>query len=165
MRCRPRLVDDDGRRPQARPDIEGCENPDRIILATDDRANLIGLKLGDTEVSDGLIVESPTTGRSPLEPSRDRVPASSLQPRNDGLADTLNAERRDFVKSASTVLEAVIWRALCRAERHSAALATGATTFSGLGLVKAVGDNVALVDLLKERTLGIRTTDALHFFA
>jgi len=41
----------------------------------------------------------------------------------------------------------------------------GATTFSGLGLVKAVGDNVALVDLLKERTLGIRTTDALHFFA
>ena len=52
-----------------------------------------------------------------------------------------------------------------RAERHSAALATAATTFSGFCLVEAVGDDVARVELLEQGALGVRTAGALHFFA
>jgi hypothetical protein len=40
-----------------------------------------------------------------------------------------------------------------------------AATFSGLGLAKSVGDDFALVDFLEERTLGMRPTLGLHFFA
>ena len=41
----------DGRRPKPRPDVNRGEDPDRMFLVADDRANLVRLKLRDCESS------------------------------------------------------------------------------------------------------------------
>jgi hypothetical protein len=40
-----------------------------------------------------------------------------------------------------------------------------AASLTGSGPIESMGGDVHLVKLLKERTLGIRTIDVLHFFA
>ena len=50
---------DHGRRPKSGPDLNGCEDPGRLLLTVNDRSDLVGLKLRGPEPSYLLIVEAP----------------------------------------------------------------------------------------------------------
>ena len=132
-----------GRRPEPRPDVDRRENPDGIPLAPCDRADLVSLEFCCFELRDRLGIELSTTRCRSLKPAINRVPRDSLHPRYGRLAHALNAQGRDLVEGRATMLETIVGRAACRAERGSAAVATVSTTLSRLRFVKAVADNIA----------------------
>jgi hypothetical protein len=100
----------DSRRPEPRPDVNRGEDPDRVFLAADDRANLVYLKLLDGEGSYFSIVEPTTDLGGLFEPASDGIPGNSLYSSNHGLVQALDAERGDFVEGRATVLETIVWR-------------------------------------------------------
>ena len=106
-----------------------------------DRADFVRLNLGHLEPCDGLVVESTTALCCSFEPAVDCVPPGSLHPRDAGLADTLDAERGDFVEGALRVLESVVGRTLRRAESLAAGCAAVAATLAARHLVAAVADD------------------------
>ena len=82
---------DDRRGPEPRPDLDGSEDPARPFLATNERADLIGLELLDGESDDRLAVESTTSVRRPLEPASHGIPGNPLDPSSRGNADTFDS--------------------------------------------------------------------------
>ena len=88
---------DKSSRPQPGPNVDGREDPDGAPLTSIDRSNLIGLKLGDVQALDRFVVESSTARSCPFQPPIYGIPCDALDASDRGLADTLDAEVRDFV--------------------------------------------------------------------
>ena len=103
---------DDCRRPQARPNVDRRKDPDRLLFAAGDRANLVGLELSNIEPTDRLVVESSTPRRCSLEPTVDCIPGESLDAGDRRLVHPFDAEGGDLVESAASMLEPVVRCAL-----------------------------------------------------
>jgi hypothetical protein len=68
----------------------------------------------------------------------DRIPSDSLDSSNGRFAQAFDAESRDFIKDATSVLEWMVRRASIRAERLPASPAPVATTLPPRGLVEVM---------------------------
>ena len=64
---------DHRRRPKSRPDLQRSEDPDRLILATDDRSDLVCLELRDLQSRGPSVVKSTTRISCPFQPAIDRI--------------------------------------------------------------------------------------------
>ena len=129
------------RRPKPRPDVDHDEDPDRLLLASDDRSDLIGLKFYRREPSYFSIIEPTTPGGCSFQPTMNRIPGDSLDSSDGGLVQAFDTERGDFIKGRATVLESIIRCAGCRAECLPTSLALVATTLSPPGLVEAMAND------------------------
>ena len=94
----------------------------------------------------------------------DRVPGNSLDSSDGRLIQAFDAERRNFIKGGSPVLESMIRCTSCRAERLPTSLALVATTLPPPGLVEAVGDDVSGSGFSQRRALAAWTAETLHGF-
>ena len=153
---------DDGRRPQTRPHVNRSEDPDGLLLTTDERANLVGLKFLDGQSSDRSIVESMTGVGGPFEPAIDRVPGDSLDARNSGLVQAFDAEGSDFVEGRAAMLESMIRGAGVGAEGLAASPASVSTALPVLGLVEAVAHDPSRSGFSGQRASPVCTTETLH---
>jgi hypothetical protein len=118
----------DSRRPEPRPDVNRGEDPNRLFFATDDRPNLVCLKLLDDERSYFSIVEPTTNVGCLFKPAIDGIPGDPLYSGDRGLVQAFDAQHDDFVERRATVLESIIRCAGVRAERLSARPAPVSTT-------------------------------------
>ena len=153
---------DDGRRPQTRPDVNRSENPEGLLLTTDERANLVGLKFLDGQSSDCSIVESMTGVGGPFEPAIDRVPGDSLDARNGGLVQAFDAEGGDFVEGRATMLESMVRRPGVGAEGLAASPASVPTTPSPFRPVEAVTDDSSGSGISRQRAFPVYAAETLH---
>jgi len=69
---------DHGRRPQSGPDLDGCEDPGRLLLRLSDRSDLVGLKFGCPEPGYFLIVETTDPVAGLFQPAIDGIAADML---------------------------------------------------------------------------------------
>jgi hypothetical protein len=67
-------------RPEPRRDVNRCEDPNRLYFASDDRPNLVCLKLLDNERGYFSIVEPTTNVGCLFKPSSDGIPGDPLYP-------------------------------------------------------------------------------------
>ena len=65
----------DSRRPKSGPNLNGCEDPGRLLLSLDDRSDLVGLKFDGAEPGCFLIVEATAAVAGFFEPAVDGIPA------------------------------------------------------------------------------------------
>ncbi len=125
------------RRPEARPDFNTSEDPDRRMpMATNHSSDLVHLQFADWDLRDFLLVESATGGGGFLQPAIHRVPGNLLDSGNRGFIHALGAESGDFIEGSSAMLEAVIDSAPVPAERPAAHLASEPTAFAPAGWVE-----------------------------
>jgi hypothetical protein len=134
---------DDGRWPKPRPDIDRDENPDRLVLAANNCAELICLKFRNGESYYFFIVEPTTRGGCLFEPAIDSIPADSLYSSDCGLIQTFDAESSNLIKCRTTVLESIVGFTHVQAEGLPANPATVSTALSSVSLVEAVADDVS----------------------
>ena len=80
------------------------KDPDRVLLAPDDRADLVCLKLHDDKSRCPSIVEATTGAGGPLQPAINRIPGESLHSSDRRLIQPFDAESRDFIKGRAPVL-------------------------------------------------------------
>jgi hypothetical protein len=128
---------DNRRRPKARPDFDGSEDPDRRMpIATNHSSDLIHLQFADSDLCNLLMVESATGGSGFLQPAIHRVPSNLLDSGNRRFVHSLDAQSGNFIEGSSPMLEAVIDRATVPAESPAAHLASEPTAFAPAGWVK-----------------------------
>ena len=60
------------------PDLDGGENPGRLLFTLKDRSDFIGLKFRRPEAGDFLIVEAATAVTGFVQPAIDRIPADAF---------------------------------------------------------------------------------------
>ena len=84
--------------------IEGRENPDSVLLVTEERTNFVGLKLRDVQVLDRLVVKSPTAHSGLLQPPIDGIPGQLLDARDCRLVHPFDTQGHDIVEDATTML-------------------------------------------------------------
>ena len=87
----------DCRRPKPRPDLDHGEDPDRLVLAANNCANLVCLKLGNGDASYFSIIESTTRVGCFFEPASNGIPADSLYSGDCGLIQSLDAESGNLI--------------------------------------------------------------------
>ena len=86
-------LSNNGRRPEARPYFDGGKDPNgRLLFATDQRADLIGLQFADSDLGDSFMVESTTRGSSFFQPAIHSVPSDPLDSGDGGLVHTLDTQ-------------------------------------------------------------------------
>ncbi|HEY6270544.1 MAG TPA: hypothetical protein VIX19_00950 [Terriglobales bacterium] len=144
-------------RPQAGPDVDHGEDPDLLLLPSDDRSDLIGLKLHDGEAFYFSMIEPSTAGRGSFQPTMNGVPADPVDSSDGGLVEAFDAESGNRIKCATTVLESVISCSDSRAERLSTSLALVATMLSPPGLLETVSN-----DGSRSVLFAVGTTETLH---
>ena len=132
---------DDRRRPEPRIDVDRDEYPDRLLLATDDRANLVGLQLLDGQARNASIIESMTGVGGPFKPAIDRMPGDSLDSCDGGLVQAFDAEGGDLVEGRAAMLLSMVRRPGVGAESLAASPASVSTTLSPFRPVEAVADD------------------------
>jgi hypothetical protein len=106
-----------------------------MFLVSDDRLELICLKLHDGECSYFSIVESTTKGGGLFEPAIAGIPGYPLYSRDSGLVQALDAECGNFIEGRATVLESMVRRTGVRAECPFATPAQISTTLPRAKLV------------------------------
>ena len=111
---------DDCRLPETRPNFDRGEDPCRPILASGERANLVRLKLLDSESDGPSVVEATARIGCLLEPARHGVPPDTRDPSDRGDADALDSQCDDRVESSPSMLKTVVRRAFRRTQRLSA---------------------------------------------
>ena len=120
-----------GRRPEARPDLDGSKDPNgRLLFATDQSADLVRLQFADLDPGDSLMVESATGGSGPFQLASHCVPSDLFDSGNRRLVHPFDAESGDLIERSSAMLEAIIDCAAVLAEGPAATLASEATTFA-----------------------------------
>ena len=119
---------DHSRSPKPRPDLDGCEDPDRLLLILDDRSDLVGLKLRGPEPGCFLIVEATAVVARFFQPAIDSIPADVLDSGDSRLVQAFDAESRHLIKGGAAVLEPIVRRPSIGAERFLACLASVSTT-------------------------------------
>ena len=109
--------DDSSRRPKLpkpRPDFKDNKDPDSLLLASDNRLDLIGLKFHEGESSYFPIIELSAPGGYSLQPAMHRIPRDLFDSSNGGLVQTLDTEGGNFIKRGPAVLESSISCPGCR---------------------------------------------------
>jgi len=129
------------------------KDPDRVLLAPDDRADLVCLKLHDGKSRCPSIVEATTGTGGPFEPAINRIPGESLHSSDRRLIQPFDAESRDFIKGRAPVLESMIGCPGCRAERLPTHLALVATTLPPSGHVEPMANDGSGVAFSRWRTV------------
>jgi hypothetical protein len=135
-----------------------------LFLAEDGRANLVCLKLGNSDAGYFSIVESTTRGGCLFEPAIDSIPADSLYSSDCGLIQTFDAESRNLIKGRTTVLESIVGCAHVQAEGLPANPATVSTALSPVSLVEAVADDVSNPGYSRMRASLVWAAETLHCF-
>jgi hypothetical protein len=154
---------DNCRRPEARPDFDGSEDPDRRMpIATNHSSDLVHLQFADWDLRDFLLVESATGGGGFLQPAIYRVPGNLLDSGNRGFIHALDAESSDFIEGNSSMLEAVIDGSLVPAEGPAAHLAPEPTAAAPAGRVESKTNNHSQRGFCSQRALSIWTAESLH---
>jgi hypothetical protein len=94
------------RRPESRPHLYHTEDPDWSFLASDDRSDLVCLKLLDGEPIYFSIVEATTPDSGFFQPAMNRIPGNSLDSSNGGFAHPFDAQGSDFIKGGASPSDA-----------------------------------------------------------
>src|SRR5262245_50608674 len=94
---------DHGRRPQSGPDLDGREDPDRLLFTLSDRSDLVGLKFGGPEPGCFLIVEATAAVAGFFQPAIDCIPTDTLDARDSRLVQAFDAESRNLIKGSPAV--------------------------------------------------------------
>src|SRR5262249_20494495 len=115
---------DHGRRPKSGPDLDGCEDPDRLLLTLDDRSDFVGLNLHCVEPGYFLSVEAAAAVARFFQPAIDRIPADALDAGDSRLVQAFDAETRDLIKGGAAMLKPIVRTARIGAERLLACLAS-----------------------------------------
>jgi len=150
------------RRPWPGPDIYHHEDPNGLFVASDNRLDLIGLKLPQSEPSHSSIIEAPTPSCCSFQPTMHRIPGDSFGSSNSELVQTLDTEERDFIKSSAAVLQSIISCPTCRTECLPTSLALVATTLPPPGLVETIANNGSGGALFGWSVVRVWTADTLH---
>ena len=132
---------DDGSWPKPRPNVKSNKDPDRPLLASDDRTDLISLKFRNGEPSHFSIIEASTPVGCSIQPAMHHIPGNSFDSSNCGLVQTLDTERGNLIKRGVTVLESMICSPGCRAEGLPTSPTLVAPTLPPTSLVKAIANN------------------------
>jgi hypothetical protein len=98
---------DHGRTPKPRPDLDGGEDPCRLLLRLDDRSDLVGLKLRGPEPGCFFIIEATTAVARFFRPAIDSIPGNALDSGDSGLSHAFNAESRNLMKGGPAVLKPI----------------------------------------------------------
>jgi hypothetical protein len=99
-----------------------------LLLATDDRSDLIGLKFHSRKILDFSVVESTTAGACLLQPAMHRVPGNSFDSSDRRLVQAFDTQSSNFIQRGAAVLKSMIRCATGQAERLPTSLALVATT-------------------------------------
>ena len=155
---------DHGRSPKPRPDIDGCEDPDRLLLALGDRSDLVGLKLRGPEPGCVLIVEATTGVARFFQPAIDSIPADVLDSGDRRLVQAFDAQSRNLIKGGAAVLEPIVRRPGIGAERFLACLASVSTTPSPTSLIETKTDDLSGSGFSRRQAFPVRTAETFHGF-
>ena len=153
---------DHRRRPEPRPDVDRNEDPDGLLLATDDRTNLVGLHLLYSQARDPPRVESMTRVGGPFEPAIDGIPGDLLDASDGGLVQAFDAEGGDLIEGRATMLESMVSRPGVRAEGLAASLASVSTTSSPFCPVEAVADDSSGGGFSRQLAVDVCAVETLH---
>ena len=132
-----------------------------MILAADQRADLIRLQLADLNPDDNLMIEATGRTRGFFQTAIHGIPGNLLDASDGRLVHTLDAHSGDFIESGSAMLEPVIDSATVPAKGPAATLASEATTFTPSGLVKSISNDLGSPGI-GLRTLRVWTAETLH---
>ena len=83
---------DDSRRPKSGPNLDGCEDPGRLLFSLDDRSDLVGLKFRGPKPGCSLIVEATAAVARFFQPAVDRIPADALNAGDSRFVQPFDAE-------------------------------------------------------------------------
>ena len=122
-------------------EIDRNEDPDGLLLATDDGTNFVSLQLLHSQARNPSCVESMTRVGGTFEPAIDGIPGDLLDASNGGLVQAVDAEGGDLVEGRATTLESIVRRSGVGAEGLTASLASVSTTPSPFCPVEAVTDD------------------------
>ena len=154
-----------GRRPEARPSLDGSKDPNRrLLFATDQRADLIGLQFADSDLGDPFMVESTTRGSSFFQPAIHRVPRDLLDSGDGGLVHTLDTQSGNLIEHGSAMLKAVIDRAAVPAEGNTTTLASESSALSPASFVESKTNNHGQRGIGLCQALLIWTAETFHGF-
>jgi hypothetical protein len=116
-----------------------------LLLATDDRSDLVGLKFPSRKTLDFSVIESTTAGAGLLQPAMNRIPGNSFDSSDRRLVQAFDTQSSNSIKRGATVLESIIRCATGRGERLPTSLALVATTLSPSSFVKTMANDGAHV--------------------
>ena len=148
--------------PKSRPNVEDHEDPERPLLPSHEGLDFIGLKLGQGESPDSLMIEPATPGGCSFQPAMYRIPGDFFDSSNGGLVLTLDTEGGNFIKRGAAVLESMIRSACCRAEGLPTSSTLVATTLSPPGLVETIPNNTPGGSFFRGSTVWVGTVETLH---
>ena len=134
---------DHGRRPKSGPDLDGCEDPGRLLLRLSDRSDLISLKLRRPESNQLLIAEAAATVARSFQPAIDCIPTDALDAGDSRLVQAFDAETRNLIKGGAAMLEPIVRSSGIGAERLLACLASISTALSPTGLIETKTDDIS----------------------
>jgi hypothetical protein len=132
------------------------------LLATDDRAHLVGLQLLDGQFSDRSIVESMTRVGGPFEPAIDRIPTDAFNARDGRLVQAFDAEGGDLIEGSATMLESMVGRPGVGGEGPAASLTSVSPTPSPFRPVEAVTDDSSSGASSRQRAVPVWASETLH---
>jgi hypothetical protein len=151
---------DHGRTPKPRPDLDGGEDPCRLLLSLDDRSDLVGLKLRGPEPGCFFIIEATAAVARFFQPAIDGIPSEALDSGDSGLVHAFNAESRNLIKGGAAVLKPIVRRPGIGAKRLLACLASVSPALSTSGLIETKTDDVSGSGVSRWRAF--RTAETLH---
>jgi hypothetical protein len=127
-----------GGRPEARPNFNGSKDPNRrLLFATDQSADLIGLQFADLDFGDSLMIEQTTGGSGLFQPAIHSIPGNLLDPGDGRLVHTLDTQSGNLIEPSPAMLEAVINSVAVPAKSPATPPATESSAFSPVGLVES----------------------------
>ena len=100
---------DNRRRPEARPDFDGSEDPNRrTVFSAHHQPNFVGLQFLNVELRDSQRAESTARRSGFLQPAVHRVPSNLLHPRDRRFVHAFDAESGNLIERGPAMLESVI---------------------------------------------------------
>jgi len=151
------------RRPEARPDFDGGENPNRwMLIAADHCADLVGLQFTNRDLLNRLMVESTTCSSGFLQPAIHCIPGNLLGSGNRGFVQTLDTHRSDFVERSAAMLETMIDSPAVPAEGPAATFAAESFTLAPPRSVKSEPNYYPQRGLGSWNAFRIWTTETFH---
>jgi hypothetical protein len=133
-----------------------------LLLATDDRSDLVGLKFRSREILDFSVIEPTTPAGCSFQPAMNCIPRDSFDSSDSGFVEAFHAESRYFIKSGATVLQPIIRCPARRAECLATRLAPVATSLSAPSPVEAVTNDSSSVIFSRGRAVLVGTVETLH---
>ena len=153
----------DSRGPQARPYLNGCENPDGgFFPAPNHCAYLVNLQFTNYDIGNCLSIEATTPSSGLLQPTIHCVPANTLHTGNGRLAHALNTHHSNRIKRRAPMLKPMIDRPEVRAECSATTFAPKSSPLAPPSLIKSKTNDLAGRGLGSREAIGIGTTEKFH---